>query len=714
MRPSVRRSRPPRRPSAALVATALVASIVASAGGSPARAAGPTGVDAETRASSTALAVGAPSAWARGGDGAGVVVGVLDSGVLATHVELAGRLLRGHDALTGGIDTGDANGHGTHVAGLIAAARDGAGIVGVAPQARLLPVRVFTQGAASDAVLSDGIRWAAARAGILNLSLSAGAPIAGAALRDATAGGALVVVAAGNRGAPHPDWPARFAREAWANGPGARGAIVVVGAVDAQHRIADWSNRAGDTASWFLVAPGVDVLSTWASGDDAHARVSGTSMAAPAVSGAAALLQSLWPRLGPREVAAILLATARDLGAPGTDPVYGRGLLDVEAALRPVGPMTTAGAGGEVPLASTGLRTSPATVALARAAARDGLGVVAFDAYRRDYPSDLGARIVAPLPMQAGRAFDAIDARMARIERSLPGGARMTLQPNDSFTMVSRDAAGELAFGAGAAAHEYFGVAAGLDVVALANPYTALAPRGALLARGLALGDTAVKAGVLGGSATESSGSGWTSVDARTTVIEASRRLGDAVLLSATWTRSVEQGAWLGSVGTGGFELAETTRTDALHLGAAWRMAPGAVLAATWAQGRTPGRGGVGLLSGIGDARSDAGSLALVLADALSPGDALSVSLSQPMRTRSGEAVLTLQSGVDADGAAIVAQRRVSLVPEGRERLLEFGYRRAVDRDTQLGAVLAFRREPNHVAGAPDDALVALRLRRGF
>lgn len=442
------------------------------------------GVDAETRASSTALAVGAPSAWARGGDGAGVVVGVLDSGVLATHVELAGRLLRGHDALTGGIDTGDANGHGTHVAGLIAAARDGAGIVGVAPQARLLPVRVFTQGAASDAVLSDGIRWAAARAGILNLSLSAGAPIAGAALRDATAGGALVVVAAGNRGAPHPDWPARFAREAWANGPGARGAIVVVGAVDAQHRIADWSNRAGDTASWFLVAPGVDVLSTWASGDDAHARVSGTSMAAPAVSGAAALLQSLWPRLGPREVAAILLATARDLGAPGTNPVYGRGLLDVEAALRPVGPMTTAGAGGEVPLASTGLRTSPATVALARAAARDGLGVVAFDAYRRDYPSDLGARIVAPLPMQAGRAFDAIDARMARIERSLPGGARMTLQPNDSFTMVSRDAAGELAFGAGAAAHEYFGVAAGLDVVALANPYTALAPRGALLAPG--------------------------------------------------------------------------------------------------------------------------------------------------------------------------------------------------------------------------------------
>lgn len=708
MRPRSRRTPPSSR----LVATLALALAFASA--VPARAADPAAFEAEAAASSTALRVGAPSAWSRGGLGAGVVVGLLDSGVLASHGELAGRLLRGYDALSGGTDTRDASGHGTHVAGLVAAARDGAGITGVAPEAWILPVRVFAGEGATDAVLSSGVRWAAARAGILNLSLAASAPIAGAALRDATASGALVVVAAGNRGAANPDWPARFAREAWANGPGARGAILAVGAVDAENRIAPWSNRAGDTASWYLVAPGVGVLSSYAGGDDAYARVSGTSMAAPAVSGAAALLQSIWPRLTPREAASILLATARDLGAPGTDPVYGRGLLDVEAALRPVGTLTTAVAGGEVPLASTGLRTSPATAALARAAARDGIPVVASDAYRRDFTADLGNRVVAPLPMQVARAFDAMDARMERLERTLAGGARMSLRPNDSFSMVSRDAAGEFAFGAGARARDYFGVAAGLDVAALSNPYAALGPRGALLARGLSVGDTTFKAGVLGGTATESSGSGWAPVDARTSVVEASRRIGETLMLSTGWSRSIEQGAWLGAVGSGGFSMSEAVRTDALQVGGAWRVAPGAVVAATWAQGRTPGRSGPGLVSSVGDARSDAGSLAVVLADAFHAGDALSLSVSQPMRTRSGEAVATLQTGVDADGAPITGTRRYALVPDGRERVFEIAYRRAIGRDTQLGAVLALRREPNHDAAAPDDAMVALRWRRIF
>ncbi len=406
MRPRPRRSvSVPRLAAALAVAAALAA---------PARAADPAALEAEAAASSTALRVGAPAAWARGGLGGGVVVGLLDSGVLASHAELAGRLLRGYDAVTGTGDTGDPSGHGTHVAGLIAASRDGAGIAGVAPEARILPVRVFAAEGATDTVLSEGVRWAAARAGILNLSLAAVGPIAGAALRDATATGALVVVAAGNRGAAAPDWPARFARESWANGPGTRGAIVVVGAVDAADRIAPWSNRAGDTAPWFLVAPGVGVLSSHASGEGAYARASGTSMAAPAVSGAAALLQSIWPRLTPREAASILLATARDLGAPGVDPVYGRGLLDVDAALRPVGTLTTAVAGGEVPLASTGLRTSPATVALARAASRDGLPAVAMDAFRRDFGTDLGARIVSASPPASTSRRSRIPTRRSR------------------------------------------------------------------------------------------------------------------------------------------------------------------------------------------------------------------------------------------------------------------------------------------------------------
>ena len=668
----------------------------------------------ELRTSPLAERIGAPALWARGATGAGIVIGVLDSGVLASHVELRGRVLAGYDAATGGLDTGDATGHGTHVAALLAGARDGRGIAGVAPDAWLLPVRVLGGQGATDAVLSGGIRWAASRAAILNLSLASPGPIARDAIRDAVADGRLVVIAAGNRGAANPDWPARFARESWANGPAVRGAMIAVGAVDANNVIAASSNRAGDTAAWFLVAPGVNVTSAAASGDADYARLSGTSMAAPAVSGAAALLQSLWPRLTANEVASLLLVTARDLGARGTDPVYGRGLLDVEAALKPVGTLMTQGTNGTVSLAASALRLTPATVGLGQAMQRAGLEVVALDAYRRDFTADLGSRVTAPLPQQVNRAFDAMDRRLARTEQSMPGGVRLTMQPGDAFALSGRDAFGEFAFGAGAQAREWFGLAAGRDVAALANPFAALAPRGALMARAVSVSDTTFKAGLLGGSTTESSGLGWTQVEATTTLIEASHRVSDALAVSATWSRSVEQGAWLGAVGTGAFAAEGVVRTDAVQVGAAWTVVPGQVLAATWALGRTPAHRAGGVLERVSASTSDAASVAWLHTGAFVTNDTVSMSVSQPMRTRSGEAQAVLQVGVDADGAPGTASRSIGLAPSGRERVVEFAWQAPLSRVSAIGTALAVRMQPNHDAAAGVDTLVAVRYRRVY
>jgi hypothetical protein len=663
-------------------------------------------------ASRLPAAVGVPFAGSQGVAGGGVLVGLIDSGVMASHRDLVGRVARGYNALDGGSDTGDALGHGTHVAGLLAGARDGRGIVGVSPDVRILPVRVFVEGGASDAVLSAGVRWAAARTGLINLSLSAGAPIAGAAIRDAVAGGTLVVVAAGNRGAAHPDWPARHARERWANDPTQPGAVIAVGAVDAANRMASFSNRAGDTAAYFLVAPGVDVLSSW--GDGHYALLSGTSMAAPAVSGAAALLKSHWPRLDGRQIAGILLSTARDLGAPGIDPVYGRGLLDVEAAMRPVGALVTATAAGSVSLAATGLRLSSATVALGQATRAAGLNVVGVDGYQRDFSSDVATRIADPLPMRLDRVFEGIDRRLGRVEHTLAAGGRLALQPGDSFALVARDGAGEFAFGAGARARDYFGIAARLDVPALSNPYAALAPRGAMLARGLTLGDTVLKAGLLAGTATEHSGSGWTQVEARTLVLEASRRVGDRFVLDATWSGAQEQGAWLGAVGSGALALGQPVRTDALQLGATWAFTPRTVLATTWALGRTPPIQGSGLIASVTETRSDAMSVVLARTDAILPGDGLSLAVSQPMRTRAGEAGALLQTGVDAQGGAVLSSQRWTMVPTGRERVAELAWRAAIGRDRSISGSLAWRYQPNHDAAAAPDAMVALRYRHVF
>jgi hypothetical protein len=360
------------------------------------------------------------------------------------------------------------------------------------------------------------------------------------------------------------------------------------------------------------------------------------------------------------------------------------------------------------------MRLSPATVAIGQAAAQGGFAVVAFDAYRRDYATDLATRVVQPLPQQVLRAFDGLARRMERLERALPGGGRLSVRGVESFSLTGRDGAGEFAFGAGAQAREWFGIGAAVDVAALGNPYAAIGPRGALVGRGLSFGETTVKAGLLGGTATESSGSGWSFVDARTSLLEVRHAFGRDVALTATWARALEQGAWLGAVGTGAFASTDTVRTDSLQFGASWTVFPGATIAGTFAQGRTPAHRGAGLIGSVSASRSDAASIALLLSHLVVAEDALSLSLSQPMRARSGEAVGIVQTGVDADGAPSTEVRTIGLVPAGRERIVELGWRAPAGRDASVGAVLAVRLQPNHDATSTPDTLVALRYRLAF
>lgn len=272
----------------------------------------------------------APSAWLKGATGQKIVIAEIDTGVNAAHPDLTGRVLTGFNALTGGTATGDGNGYGTHVAGILGAAANGRGIVGVAYNAKILPVKIFdANNNATETALSSGIRCTYGKAKILNLSLGANGPVSESALRGAVSRGQLIVSAAGNSGLANPDWPARYAAQSWANGQ-----IIAVGAVDAYNHIARWSNRAGVTRYNYLVAPGTWVLSTYKS---SYAYMDGTSMATPYVSGAAAVVWSYWPYLTARQVTNTLFRTATDLGIAGVDAVYGHGLVNLERALQPVG-----------------------------------------------------------------------------------------------------------------------------------------------------------------------------------------------------------------------------------------------------------------------------------------------------------------------------------------------------------------------------------------
>ena len=233
--------------------------------------------------------IGAPEVWAAnsngpGATGKGVTIAVVDTGIDYNHREFKGRIQAGYDFVDGDSIAEDANGHGTHVAGTIAAARDGRGITGVAHDAKIMPIRVLDENGAG--YLSDAIRavrWATNNgADVINLSLGgAGYSQAMAdAIRHASRRGTVVVMAAGNWGGTSPDYPAAHAID---HG-------IAVGAVQRDGRLAWFSNRAGSRPLNYVMAPGVGIKSTLPGNRSGY--FSGTSMAAPHVAGVAGLLKS--------------------------------------------------------------------------------------------------------------------------------------------------------------------------------------------------------------------------------------------------------------------------------------------------------------------------------------------------------------------------------------------------------------------------------------
>lgn len=369
--------------------------------------------------------------------GRGFNIAIIDTGVRADHIEFSGgRLIGGFDAFTGrtGVSAAsDTNGHGTHVAAIAAGRQDGRGMMGAAPNAGILAVRVFQGATTTDSVIARGIDYANTQnAFAYNLSLGGpGAmPATRAALQRAVSANRLIVIAAGNEGQANPSWPARYATESFANSQ-----IIAVGAVDERNVIARFSNRAGDARNFFLVAPGTNVIAAYATSPSSYAYMSGTSMAAPVVSGAATVVKSFWPYLSARNVAEVLFASATDLGAPGIDAIYGRGLLNLDRALQPIGQ--------QVVMTPTGAQTFifiPTQFGAARGswvrAARDGAFVGAvFDDFGRDFQTDFGADLAEHKPEGLSDMTSRLTDRFADRERVVRMGdavVRFAGQPLDA------------------------------------------------------------------------------------------------------------------------------------------------------------------------------------------------------------------------------------------------------------------------------------------
>lgn len=707
---------------------------------------------AEYRNSNAAVVSGAISAYNAGATGKGVKAAVIDSGINPDLSEFAGKIdPASRDVTTGGRALGDEDGHGSAVAGVIAANRDSTWMHGVAFDSTIIALRADTPGSCADtegdgcsfgdAAIARGVDAAvAAGARVINMSLGGSAPGSTllSAIGRAVNSGVVVVISAGNDG----EDPAKGnTADPFAASPASRYPtnVIVAGsvgtldrttqAVTATDQLSAFSNRAGSSADNYLAALGAGVRTVSETG--ARTLWSGTSFSAPTISGAVALLASAFPNLTGAQIVDILFKSADDLGAAGIDPIFGRGRLNVTRAMQPIG--TTSIAGSGVAVSGTG-SDAPAVAGDAASVGGKGMGAIILDGYSRAFAIDL-ARTVRSAPQQQPlrRALDGsvrvggaqagrVSIAMTVAERKNATGylvQQTDIGPEDqrkarlvagsAVARIDDRTAVALGFAEGAKAMErkLTGAEAGAFLIARdvagstgfdASRGTALAVRRTLGPVGLTLSGEAGE--VQTEIATSATGSPY-----RWTAMSLDRNLG-RTWLSLGVGRLEEQRSLLGgrmgaALGGGG------SSTTFLDLEARRPLGSG------WSAGLTARRGWTRFAGG--DFTTGAYGFDLSKSNLLSEGDLFGFRLAQPLRIDGGGFAMSLPTSFDyatmSPGYSIV---RSSLVPRGRELDAELSYSTRLLGTGWIGGNLFARRQPGHIAAADTDVGAAVRFSLGF
>jgi len=251
-----------------------------------------------------------------------IVVAVLDTGVQSDHPDLKGRLVKGVNIVDPSADPEDDVGHGTHVAGIIAAeVNNNEGVAGMTWYTKIMPVKVLDDtGAGSTYSVAEGIIWATDNgAHVINMSLGnyAQAEFLHDAIKYAHDNGVVLVAASGNDNTERPGFPAAYPE------------VLAVAATDPDESRAEYSNY-GDYID--VAAPGTSIPSTYPG--SRYAALSGTSMACPHVAALVSLVRAANPGLDNEQVMDLVRTTAKDLGVAGRDAEFGFGQIDVMAALQ--------------------------------------------------------------------------------------------------------------------------------------------------------------------------------------------------------------------------------------------------------------------------------------------------------------------------------------------------------------------------------------------
>lgn len=720
---------------------------------------------------------GSPSAGGSGGGagvlatstGAGVLIAIVDTGIDLDHPEFAGRL--DPDGVCFGVCTGSAvlgdddEGHGTHVAGIAAAANDGNGNTGVAPDATLLPVKVLgSDGYGSYTSAAQGVNYAASQgAKVINMSLGGPMPLAAEyntvlnALKSA-ATTSVMVAAAGNEGSGKPmSYPAAFATQ-----PGVQGSMIIAGSLapngTSMSRFSVTPGNAGCAGSRtsrlcfrdvFLVAPGENIYSTLPGGT--YGTASGTSMAAPYIAGAAALVWSAAPYLTPSQVTSILFTSAIDLGRPGTDNVFGRGLVNPAGALAPLGSLSVATSGGTTQVrrgtGELGASRLGGVMALGLRSSHAARDVVFFDSFGRDYRADLTKSISSAAVSLAGTVgasgprlravtYFGEDVSASALFGEETGSlvvfsgrdgvresavrdavATLRLSADASVTVgYKADVAGRINQLDLAASEAYDGLF--LSATAMNSPYLSFASEASMLAAAfevaegvtLSIGHVAHEADTDAPYADEILTVEENLAQLGTDRAHAASGQGTSAALTwqfAPWAvvgvnaaYTDETNALFGGVEAGALALTADAATASVGAGMRINLGGDWVASASWNTGTSrivPLAGG--LFANVSDLATAAYGAAIAKRGIFGAKDTLGFGVSRPLHVTDGSAVLTASTGVTADRRIVYTTETIGLASATPETDLEIGYTAPLGAATFLQANAVYQIDAGGVAG---------------
>ncbi len=678
--------------------------------------------------------VKADIAYSRGYTGKGVIVGVVDGGVQLDHPDLQANILNsGWDFENNDNDASDDRGHGTHVAGIIAAVKDGRqsryNMHGIAYNAKILPVKVLdASGSGFTSNIALGIEYAADNgAKVINLSLGGAGvmPDIKASMQYAINKGVFVVAAAGNDGAADPIYPAGYA--ATINDLTNAAALIAVGAVDKQNNIASFSNRCGVAKNWCMVAPGVGILSTYINNN--YAISNGTSMAAPHVSGAIAVLLEQSPNLKADDIYDILLMTATDLGAPGIDDIYGHGLLNLDKATQPVGATSIALSGGGL----IGLVKSSITAnaAFGDAFSASNASFAILDAYQRAYTVSFSDIVENSASIKFDDIFKFFGDEQFDDEISFGDNIKIgfkTITKNNfnktnkgdllkstRVSLTSDLGSSKLTVNYNVPVAESFGFGAidaydnslSVGKKSSGNPFLGFADNGQSFISEMEGKNFKTKLVSFYGA--QESGNNVTGY-----ATDFSYSLNNFnVGLQAGFMN--EEGSFLGTKSSGAFAIGEQTSTWFYGVSGQYNISSDINLFGAYNAGISyPQTSAKSLISDISEIQSQSFSLGVTKENNLRRNDKIGLVVSQPLRVSSGSATLDLPIYTSANGSIYRQDFTADLTPSGRETDIEMFYSTSINEVTNLKTGVMYRIQPGHNKDAGSEAIFIIKFKREF